>query len=105
MYYLEITAAIGLKVGSNIQMNKLMKLNEYQRSRLLFDLRQRSLKFRKKILFFSEIVESFETKFHMRAYGCMGMKICTNKLGHMTKVAAMPIYGKNLKKIFFSRTN
>ena len=23
----------------------------------------------------------------------------------MTKMAAMPIYGKNLKKIFFSRTN
>ena len=27
-----------------------------------------------------------------------------NGSGHMTKVAAMPIYGKNLKKIFFSRT-
>ena len=26
------------------------------------------------------------------------MKINTNGLGHMTKVAAMPIYGKNLKK-------
>ena len=26
------------------------------------------------------------------------MKIYTNKLGHKTNVAAMPIYGKNLKK-------
>ena len=26
------------------------------------------------------------------------MKIHTNELGHMTKMAAMPIYGKNLKK-------
>ena len=26
------------------------------------------------------------------------MKIYTNELGHMTKMAAMPIYGKNLKK-------
>ena len=26
------------------------------------------------------------------------MKICTIELGHMTKMAAMPIYGKNLKK-------
>ena len=26
------------------------------------------------------------------------MKICTNELGHMTKMATMPIYGKNLKK-------
>ena len=28
------------------------------------------------------------------------MKISTNGLGHMTNVAAMPIYGKNLKKSF-----
>ena len=26
------------------------------------------------------------------------MKIFTNELGHMTNMAAMPIYGKNLKK-------
>ena len=26
------------------------------------------------------------------------MKINTNELGHMTKMAAMPIYGKNLEK-------
>ena len=45
MYYLENIAAIGLKVGLNIQINDLMKLNEYQRSRSLFDLGQRSLRF------------------------------------------------------------
>ena len=27
------------------------------------------------------------------------MKINTNELGHMTKMAAMPIYGKNLKNL------
>ena len=27
-----------------------------------------------------------------------GMKVCSNGPGHMTKMAAMPIYGKNLKK-------
>ena len=27
-----------------------------------------------------------------------------NDPGHMTKMAAMPIYGKNPSKIFFSRT-
>ena len=26
------------------------------------------------------------------------MKIYTNKLGHMTNMAAMPVYGKNIKK-------
>ena len=28
------------------------------------------------------------------------MKIYTIELGHMTKMAAMPVYGKNLKKSF-----
>ena len=45
LYYLETIVAIGLKVGLNIQINELMKLNEYQRSRSLFDLGQRSLRF------------------------------------------------------------
>ena len=33
MYYLESIAAIGLKVGLNIQINELMKFSEYKRSR------------------------------------------------------------------------
>ena len=28
----------------------------------------------------------------------IGMKIYTSELGHMTNMATMPIYGKNLKK-------
>ena len=39
-------AALGLKVGLNIQINKSMKFNEYQRLRSLFDLGQRSLRFK-----------------------------------------------------------
>ena len=31
-------------------------------------------------------------------------KIYAKYFGHMTKMAATPIYGKNLLKIFFSRT-
>ena len=31
------------------------------------------------------------------------MKVCSNGLGYITSMAAMPIYGKNLKN-FFSRT-
>ena len=45
MYYSATIAAIVLKVGLSIQINELMKLNEYQRSRSLFDLGQRSLRF------------------------------------------------------------
>ena len=33
------------------------------------------------------------------------MKICINELGHLTKMAAMPIYGKKTLKVLFSRTN
>ena len=33
-----------------------------------------------------------------------GTKICLGHLGHMTKMAAMPIYGKKTSKIFFCGT-
>ena len=49
-------------------------------------------------LLFSKTVGRFGTKVQMKAGGRIGMKICTNEVGHMTKMAAMPIYGKNLKK-------
>ena len=29
------------------------------------------------------------------------MKTCTNELGHMTNMATMPIYAKNLKNLLF----
>ena len=32
-----------------------------------------------------------------------GTKVCSNGRGHMTKIAAMPIYGKNLEKSFRKR--
>ena len=34
----------------------------------------------------------------MKAKRGIGMKIYINELGHMTNMAAMPIYGKKLKK-------
>ena len=42
-----------------------------------------------------------EAKFHMEPPWEGGTKVCSNGPGHMTKMAAMPIYGKNLKKISF----
>ena len=36
--------------------------------------------------------------------GSSGMEVCSNGHGHTTKMATMPIYGKNPLKIFFSRT-
>ena len=60
-----------------------MFVHEYQRSRSFLE---------KVFVFFTETVGSFKTKFHMKAYGNAGMNIYTNELGHMTKMAAMPIY-------------
>ena len=34
----------------------------------------------------------------MKARGRIGMKFYTNELGQMANMAAMPIYGKHLKK-------
>ena len=31
------------------------------------------------------------------------MKIYTNELGHMTNMATMPIYGKNVKKLLLQK--
>ena len=45
MYYLETIVVVGLKLGLSIQVNELYKLHEYQRSRSLFGLGQKSLRF------------------------------------------------------------
>ena len=52
----------------------------------------------------SETTGPIEAKFHMEPPWDGGTKICLNGPGYMTKMAPMPIYGKNLKKIFFSGT-
>ena len=53
---------------------------------------------------FSKTAGPIEAKFHMEPQWDGGTKVCSQGLGHMTKVAATHIYGKNPSKIFFSRT-
>ena len=31
------------------------------------------------LVFFSDTIESVGTEFHLKAYGCMGMKMCTSE--------------------------
>ena len=38
-----------------------------------------------------------EAKFHVELQWDGGTKVCSNGPGHMTKMAAIPIYGKNMK--------
>ena len=49
-------------------------------------------------IFSSETTGPIEAKFHMEFPWDGGRKVCSNDPGHMTKMAAMLVYGKNLKK-------
>ena len=48
-------------------------------------------------LFSLETARPIEAKFHVEPPWDGGMKVCSNGPGHMTKMATMLIYGKNLK--------
>ena len=49
-------------------------------------------------IFSSETTGPIKVKFHMGLLWDGGTKICSNGPGHLTKMAAMAIYAKNLKK-------
>ena len=55
-------------------------------------------------IFFSETAGPVKAKFYVEPPWVGGMIFSSRHLGHMTKMAATPIYGKNPLKIFFSRT-
>ena len=55
-------------------------------------------------IFFSETAWPIKAKFCVEPPWVGGTKFCLRHVGHMTKMAATPIYGKNPSKIFFSRT-
>ena len=52
---------------------------------------------------FSESAWPIKAKFYVEPPWEGGTKFCSRHVGHMTKMAAMPIYGKNPSKIFFPR--
>ena len=55
-------------------------------------------------IFSSETAWPIKAKFYVEPPWEGGTKVCINGPGYMTKMAAMPIYGKNRSKIFLSRT-
>ena len=46
----------------------------------------------------SKATEPVVTEFHVEPPGTEGTKVCLNGSGHMTNLAALPLYGKNLQK-------
>ena len=53
---------------------------------------------------FSKTTWPIKAKFNVEPLWVGGTKVCSRHLGHMTKMAATPIYGINPSKIFFSKT-
>ena len=75
-----------------------MNLYEYQRSRSSNDLGPLSLRFTFSNFFSLETAWPIEATFHVKTPSDRGMKVCSNGLGHITNMTAMPIYDNNLKK-------
>ena len=55
-------------------------------------------------IFFSKTAWPIKAKFYVEPPWVGGTKVCSRHVGHMTKMATTPIYGKNPSKIF-SRTD
>ena len=55
-------------------------------------------------IFFSKTALPIKAKSYVEPPWVEGTIFYSRHLGHMTKMAARPIYGKNHSKIFFSRT-
>ena len=51
------------------------------------------------IIFSAETTGLIKVKFHMELLWDRGTKVCSNSPGHITKMAAMPIYVKNIKNL------
>ena len=82
-----------------------MAINKFQRSRLTFDLSAYiGVASIYQNIVFSQTIGPIELKFHVKTPYDKFAKMFAKYLGHMTKMAATPIYIKNHLKIFFSGT-
>ena len=69
MFCLETIAAIGLKVGLNVQKSELMKLNEYQSQGHHLTLDKGHLDFQIKSCFSQELLSHLEPNFLRKLMG------------------------------------
>ena len=96
MDFSETIVVFDIKVGRCSQLNEYMKLMRTKRSRSFNDLgpNHSDSIF---LNFFSSITTwPIEAKFNVEPSWDGGKKAYSNDPGHMTKMATMPIYGKNL---------
>ena len=85
-----------------------MAINKFQRSRLTFNFSAKvahiGVPSTHQNIISSETTRPFELQFHMKTPYDRLAKIYINCTGHMTKMAKMPIYGKNPSNVFLSGT-
>ena len=83
-------------------------MNKFQRSRLTFALSAKVahivVKSIYKNIVFSQTIGPIELKFHVETPYDKSAKLYTKCVGHMTKMATTPIYGKTFKKSSSTRT-
>ena len=77
--------------------NECTDLYEYQRSTSFIDRGPRALRFNIFNFLFLRNRYAEWSQISCGASIGRGTKVCSNGPGHMTKMAAMPIYGKNMK--------
>ena len=84
-----------------------MAINKFQRSRLTFDFSAKVTHIGVPSIYlnivYSQTIGPIDLKFHVMTPYAKLAKIYKKYFGHMTKMTAMPIYGKTALKIF-SRT-
>ena len=100
MDFQETIAVYDVKVGKCSKLNEYMNVYEYQTSRSFNGLVQGHSDSQHFQTFFSlETARPIEAKFHVEPPRDVGMKFCSNSPSHMTNMAAMPMYAKNLEKL------
>ena len=92
----ETIVVYDIKVSRCSQLNEYMNLYGYQRSRSFIDLWPNLADSIFLNFFFSITTRPIEAKYHMELPLDGGTKVCSNGPDHMTKMATMPIYDKNL---------
>ena len=90
------SAVYDIKFGRWNQLNEYMKLLEYQWSRSFTDLGPSHSHSTFSNFLYSITARPIETQILCGASRDGEMEVTSNGLGHMTKMAAMPIKGKNL---------
>ena len=91
----ETIVVYDIKVGRCGQLNEYMNLYEYQRPMSFSDFGQGHSDSTYLNFISLETAGPIKTKFHVDG----GTKVYTNGQGHMTDMAAMSLYFKNLKNI------